>query len=212
MNKIKEEIITMLIEHSRIIYSMLSDMVVFYNRWIDDFEKNKDFLEKKKAKMQLSEEDADNIKIQLIQNYSEVETQGLGNYIALMLKLDNVINYPLEFVDLLPKIKLDGINNKEIKKRYEKLINNIIKMADGLKSTIKSFRDNPDAVFNNTTMLHELENEVDTIFRQFLEYLYSNEDLNIRTLLRLRDSIVLLEQLADRIHDIADLIRVLVYQ
>ncbi len=212
MNKIKEEIITMLIEHSRIIYSVLSDMGVFYNRWIDDFEKNKDFLEKKKAKMQLSEEDADNIKIQLIQNYSEVETQGLGNYIALMLKLDNVINYPLEFVDLLPKIKLDGINNKEIKKRYEKLINNIIKMADGLKSTIKSFRDNPDAVFNNTTMLHELENEVDTIFRQFLEYLYSNEDLNIRTLLRLRDSIVLLEQLADRIHDIADLIRVLVYQ
>ena len=212
MNKIKEEIITMLIEHSRIIYSVLSDMGVFYNRWIDDFEKNKDFLEKKKAKMQLSEEDADNIKIQLIQNYSEVETQGLGNYIALMLKLDNVINYPLEFVDLLPKIKLDGINNKEIKKRYEKLINNIIKMADGLKSTIKSFRDNPDAVFNNTTMLHELENEIDTIFRQFLEYLYSNEDLNIRTLLRLRDSIVLLEQLADRIHDIADLIRVLVYQ
>ncbi len=212
MNKIKEEIITMLIEHSRIIYSVLSDMGVFYNRWIDDFEKNKDFLEKKKAKMQLSEEDADNIKIQLIQNYSEVETQGLGNYIALMLKLDNVINYPLEFVDLLPKIKLDGINNKEIKKRYEKLINNIIKMADGLKSTIKSFRDNPDAVFDNTTMLHELENEVDTIFRQFLEYLYSNDDLNIRTLLRLRDSIVLLEQLADRIHDIADLIRVLVYQ
>ncbi len=212
MNKIKEEIITMLIEHSRIIYSVLSDMGVFYNRWIDDFEKNKDFLEKKKSKMQLSEEDADNIKIQLIQNYSEVETQGLGNYIALMLKLDNVINYPLEFVDLLPKIKLDGINNKEIKKRYEKLINNIIKMADGLKSTIKSFRDNPDAVFNNTTMLHELENEIDTIFRQFLEYLYSNEDLNIRTLLRLRDSIILLEQLADRIHDIADLIRVLVYQ
>ena len=81
-----------------------------------------------------------------------------------------------------------------------------------LKTTLKSLRDNPDAVFNNITMVHELENEVDTIYRQFLDYLYSNEDLNIRTLLRLRDSIVLLEQLADRIHDIADLIRVLIYQ
>lgn len=212
MNKIKEEIISMLIEHSRIVYSVLSDMAVFYNKWIEDYDKNKDFLDKKKSKMQLSEEDADTIKIQLIQNYSEAEATGLGNYLALMLRMDNIINYPLEFVDLLPKIKLDGKNNSEIKKKYEKLINKTIKMADVLKTTIKSLRDNPDAVFNHTTMVHELENEVDTIYRQFLEYLYSNEDLNIRTLLRLRDTIVLLEQLADRIHDIADLIRVLIYQ
>ncbi|KKN20777.1 hypothetical protein LCGC14_0932080 [marine sediment metagenome] len=212
MTKIKEEIIAMLIEHSRIIYSVLSDMGVFYKKWVDDFEKNKDFLEKKKTKMQLSEEDADNIKIQLIQNYSEAETQGLGHFMALILRMDNIINYPLEFVDLLTKIKLNGKINNEIKKRYEKLINKTIKMADVLKTAIKSLRDNPDAVFNNTTMVHELENEVDTIYRQFLEYLYSNEDLNIRTLLRLRDTIVLLEELADRIHDIADLIRVLLYQ
>ena len=85
-------------------------------------------------------------------------------------------------------------------------------MADVLKSTIKSLRDKPDVVFNNTTKIHEFENEVDTIYRQFLEYLYSNKDLDMRILLRLRDSIVLLEQCADRIHDIADEIRVLLYQ
>ncbi|MFX1310238.1 MAG: hypothetical protein ACFE8C_11110, partial [Promethearchaeota archaeon] len=70
MNKIKEEIIAMLIEHSRIIYSVLSNMGVFYNRWAEDYEKNRASLEKKKSKMQLSEEDADTIKIQLIQNFS----------------------------------------------------------------------------------------------------------------------------------------------
>ncbi|NVM34875.1 MAG: DUF47 family protein [Candidatus Lokiarchaeota archaeon] len=212
MNKIKEEIISMLIEHSRIIYSVLSDMGVFYNRWAENYEKHKTSLEKKKSKMQLSEEDADSIKIQLIQNYSEAEIAGLGDYIALILKMDNLINYPLEFVDMLPMIKVDGKNNEEIKKRYEKLINKTIEMANVLKSTIKSLRDKPDVVFNNTTNIHEIENEVDTIYRQFLEYLYSNENLNIRVLLRLRDSIVLLEQLCDRIHDIADLIRVLLYQ
>ena len=53
---------------------------------------------------------------------------------------------------------------------------------------------------------------MDALYRQFLEYLYSNEELDIRNLLRIRDSIVLLEQLADRIHDIADVIRVLLYQ
>jgi len=212
MNKIKEEIISLLIEHSRIIYSVLSDMGVFYNRWAEDYEKHKTSLEKKKSKMQLSEEDADSIKIQLIQNYSEAEIVGLGDFIALILKMDNVINYPLEFVDMLPKIKVDSKDNEEIKKRYEKLINKTIEMADVLKSTIKSLRDKPDVVFKNTTTIHEIENEIDTIYRQFLEYLYSNENLNIRVLLRLRDSIVLLEQLCDRIHDIADIIRVLLYQ
>lgn len=212
MNKIKEEIISMLIEHSRIIYSVLSDMAVFYNRWAEDYEKNKASLDKKKSKMQLYEEDADAIKIQLIQKYAEVGTQGLGDFIALILRMDNVINYPLEFVDMLPKINLDIKNNEEIKKRYEKLINKTIEMADVLKSTIKSLRDKPEVVFNNTTRIHEIENEVDSIYRGFLEFLYSNEELDIRVLLRLRDSIVLLEQMADRIHDIADLIRVLLYQ
>ncbi len=212
MSKIKEEIITMLIEHSRTIYSVVSDMAVYYNRWAEDYEKNKDALVKKKNKMQLSEEDGDTIKIQLIQKYSEAEAQGLGDYIALILKMDNVINYPLEFVDILGKIKIDCNKHIEIKKNYEKLINKTIIMADVLKTTIKSLRDKPEAAFNNTTKIHEIENEIDAIYRQFLDYLYSNQDLDIRILLRLRDSIVLLEQLADRIHDIADLIRVLLYQ
>ncbi len=211
MNKLKEEIVSMLIEHSRIIYSVLSDMGVFYNRWAENYEKHKASLEKKKSKMQLSEEDADAIKIQLIQNFSE-SGAGLGDFVALILQMDNVINYPLEFVDMLPKIKFETKNNPEIVKRYEKLINKTIEMADVLKSTIKSLRDKPDVVFKNTTKIHEIENEIDTIYRQFLEYLYSNEDIDIRILLRLRDSIVLLEQLADRIHDIADRVRVLLYQ
>lgn len=211
MNKIREEIISMLIEHSRIIYSVISDMGVFYSGWAEDYEKNKASLDKKKSKMQLYEEDADVIKIELIQKYSEAGAD-LGDFVALILKMDNIINFWLEFVDVLPKIKLEGKNNKEIAKRYEKLINKIIEMVDVLKSTIKSLRDKPEIVFKNTTAIHEIENEIDTIYRQFLDYLYSNENLNIRVLLRLRDSIVLLEEGADAIHDIADLIRVLLYQ
>lgn len=208
---IKEEIIAMLIEHSRIIYSVLSDMGVFYSGWAEDYEKNKASLDKKKSKMQLYEEDADVIKIELIQKFSEAGAD-LGDFVALILKMDNIINFWLEFVDVLPKIKLEGKNNKEIAKRYEKLINKIIEMVDVLKSTIKSLRDKPEIVFKNTTAIHEIEKEIDTIYRQFLDYLYSNENLNIRVLLRLRDSIVLLEEGADAIHDIADLIRVLLYQ
>jgi len=46
--KVKEEIITLLIEHSRIMYSVTSDMVVYYSSWAEDFENNRKTLEKKK--------------------------------------------------------------------------------------------------------------------------------------------------------------------
>ncbi len=208
--KIKEEIISLLIDHVRIIYSIISDMGVYYTTWAGDFEANKKSLEKKKSKMQLSEEEGDELKIRLIQNFSEAEAFNLGDYVALMLKMDNVINYPLEFVDMLTKIPLTGKIADEIKKKYHKLINQIIEMAGLLKIAIKNLRDNQDKVFDNTTAIHELESEIDRTYRQFLEFLYSNVE-DIRILLRIRDSIVLLEQLADRIHDIADLMRVLIY-
>lgn len=85
-------------------------------------------------------------------------------------------------------------------------------MADSFKTTIKSLRDNPEDVLHNTTIIHEQENEVDVYYRQFLNYIYDKDSLNTGQILRIRDSIIILEQLADRIHDIADVIRVLRYQ
>lgn len=210
MNKIKEQIVTMLIEHSRIIYTTISDMSVFYSTWAEDYKTNKESLDKKKIKMILSEEDGDQIKIRVIQEFAEVGTQGLGDYIMLVLRMDNVINYAIEFVDILTYI--DFKISDEMKKKYHKFINTIIQMTDVLKTTIKNLRDNRKEVFNNTTTIHKIENDIDKIFRDFLNYLYSDKDLDIRIILRIRDSIIILEQLADRIHDIADLVRVLLYQ
>jgi uncharacterized protein Yka (UPF0111/DUF47 family) len=210
MQKIKEQILTMLIEHCRIISSVISDMSVYYSSWAKDFKTNKKDLEKKIIKMQLSEEEADEIKIKLIKQFSEAGAQGLGDYISLILRMDNVINYAIEFVDILAFI--DSDINEDLKKRYEKLLNKILEMSDALKSTIKSLRDKPDVVFDRTTMIHEIENDIDKIYREFLNHLYDNKELEIRELLRIRDSINMLEQLADRIHDISDIIRVLLYQ
>jgi len=159
--------------------------------------------------MQLSEEDADAIKIRLIKDYAEAAPQGLGRYIGLVLKMDNVINNALEFVDVLDSI--DSQLDNQIKKRYQKLLNKIIKMMDILKLAIKNLLDNPNEVFKNTTSIHEIENEIDLTFREFSNYLYGNNDLEIRKLLRIRDSIIILEDLADRVHDIADEVRILLY-
>jgi len=123
--KIREEIITLLIDHSRLIYSVISDMGVYYTGWSKSYESNKKSLTKKKSKMQLVEEEADEIKIKIIKDYAEIGSQ-LGNFVALILRMDNLINYPLEFVDMLPNIELKGNSSKEILERYEKLINIIM--------------------------------------------------------------------------------------
>jgi len=209
--KVKEEIIALLIEHSRIIYSVTSDMGVYYTAWAEDFENNKKSLEKKKAKMQLSEEEGDELKIRLIQNFSEAQAFKMGAYVNLVLRMDNIINYPLEFVDMLGNINLKEKKEKEIKKKYHKLLNQILEMVDILKTTIKNLRDNPDIVFENTTSIHALENEIDKTYRKFLEFIYTSVE-DHRNLLRVRDSISILENMADLIHNIADTIRVLLYQ
>ncbi|MHA1725109.1 MAG: hypothetical protein ACTSYC_03395 [Promethearchaeota archaeon] len=208
----KDQILSMLIEHSRIFYSVISNMGVYYSAWAEGKESNAKNMEKKKNKLYLSEEDADAIKIKFIQDFSEAGTQGLGNYIALILRMDNTINYPLEFIDILNKIPVSDLVNDEIKKQYRNLINKILEMADVLRATIKALRDNRSEVFKNTTKIHEIENTVDGIFREFLDYLYDKKELDIGLLLRIRDSIIILEELADNIHDIADFIRILIYQ
>jgi uncharacterized protein Yka (UPF0111/DUF47 family) len=204
-----DEILALLVEHSRIIYNVLSNMGVYYKTWMKENNSNKDELSKKQAKLQILEEDADEIKLKLISQFSEAETQGLGDYMTLILKMDNAINPALEFVDILSKIESFRAINEEMREQYEKLINSILKMGNILKLAIKNLRGNLDEVCQNTTTIHEIENDIDHIFREFLDYLYDNNDIKRGLLLRLRDSIKILEELADRIHDIGDLIRVI---
>ncbi|TFF93512.1 MAG: DUF47 family protein [Promethearchaeota archaeon] len=206
-----DEMTSLLIEHSRILYQVVSDMGVYYTSWQEAKKSNQKNLAKKKSKLLLLEEDADNIKIRLIKEFSEASAQGVGDYMTLILRMDNVINSALEFVDILSHIDAIDQFNEEMKNTYHKMINNILEMTNTLKLAIKNLRDNPQEVFKNTTTIHELENEIDLIFRGFLDYLYDKEDMDIRLLLRIRDSIKILEELADRIHDIGDLLRVLRY-
>ncbi|MBD3212724.1 MAG: DUF47 family protein [Candidatus Lokiarchaeota archaeon] len=206
-----DEITSLLIEHSRILYQVVSDMGVYYTDWQEGKKASKKSLKKRMSKLQLLEEDADNIKIRLIKEFSEASAQGLGDYMTLILRMDNVINAALEFVDILSKIDALEEFNEDMTNSYHKMINSILEMTNVLKLAIKNLRDNPQEVFQNTTTIHELENDIDLVFREFLDYLYNNKEIDIRLLLRIRDSIKILEELADRIHDIGDLLRVLRY-
>ncbi|MFX0020090.1 MAG: hypothetical protein ACFFAK_10735 [Promethearchaeota archaeon] len=211
MDKVKNQVIEMLIDHSRIIYSIISDMGVFYVTWAENSKLNKELLEKKLNKLKLDIEEATSIKNQAIKDFTEAVTLRSGDYIILFLKMDNLSNIALKFVDLLIYIELNDLNS-EMKKIYHKSINTILDMANILKESIKMLRENPSNVIYKINEIHELGNYIDIIFHQFLNYLYQDKDLNIRNLLIIRDTIVTLEQFVDKIHHIAEIIRVLHYE
>ena len=211
MDKVKNQIIEMLIDHSRIIYSIISDMGVFYVTWAENSKLNKELLEKKLNKLKFDMEEATSIKDQAIKDFTEALSLISEDYIILILKMDNLSNIALKFVDLLIYIQLNDLNS-EMKKIYHKSINTILDMANILKESIKMLRENPSNVIYKINEIHELGNSIDIIFHQFLNYLYQDKDLNIRNLLIIRDTIITLEQFVDKIHHIAEIIRVLHYE
>ncbi|MFX1303792.1 MAG: hypothetical protein ACFE9X_10570 [Promethearchaeota archaeon] len=201
----------MLIEHSRAMYSIMSDMGVFYVNWVENSKSNKEILEKKAIKLKFDIEKATSIKNQTIKDFSELVTFGSGDLVILLQKMDNLSNLTLKFVDLLMYIELGKVDS-EMKRMYHKSINEILEMVKLLKESIKLLRENPNNIIFNINKIHELANSTDKIFHQFLHYLYKDKDVELRNLLIIRDSVITLEQFVDKINHIAEILRVLHYE
>ncbi|MFX1380101.1 MAG: hypothetical protein ACFFCM_14890 [Promethearchaeota archaeon] len=211
MNKIKDQLLMVLIDHSRILYSIISDMGVFYITWAKESKFSSEKLESKLNKLKLDIDDATSLKNQTIKDFSEGIALGLGDYILLLQKMDNLSNLALKFVELLMYIELNDLNN-EMKEMYHKSLNIILEMVQLLKESIKLLIKTPNKTIYRINEIHELVNSIETIFHRFLNYLYKDKDLNIRNLLIIRDSVITLEQFVDKIHHIAEIIRVLNYE
>ncbi|MFW9827887.1 MAG: hypothetical protein ACFFEY_09860 [Candidatus Thorarchaeota archaeon] len=211
MNKIKDQLIERLIEHSRALYSIISDMGVCYITWAENSKSNKELLAKKVAKLKFDVEDATSIKNQTIRDFSEAIPFGSGDWAILIQKMDNLSNLAIKFIDLLIYIQIKHVDS-EMKRMYHKSINEILEMIKLLKESIKLLRENPNHVIFNINKIHELGNAIDMIFHQFLQYLYKDNDVEIRNLLIIRDSVVTLEQFVEKINHIAEIIRVLHYE
>ncbi|MFX1242149.1 MAG: hypothetical protein ACFFA7_12950 [Promethearchaeota archaeon] len=211
IDKIKEQLIERLIEHSRAIYSIMSDMGVFYVTWAENSKSNRELLEKKAIKLKFDIEEAALIKDQTIKGFSEALTLESGDWVILIQKMHNLSNMALRFIDLLRYIDLQNLDS-EMKEMYHRSIDKILEMEKLINESIKLLRENPKNIIFNINMIHELGNHAETVFHQFLNYIYKDEKLEIRKLLIIRDTVVTLEQLVHKIHHIAEIIRVLRYE
>ncbi|MFX1405443.1 MAG: hypothetical protein ACFFC9_16750 [Promethearchaeota archaeon] len=186
-------------------------MGVIYTNWAEDSHLDKGILEKKINKLKLDVDDEILMKNQNIKDFSEAASLGLGDYITLILKMANLPNPILKFVNLLFFIE-SHLMTDEIKQMYHKLINTLLEMIRFLEEAIMLLRENPNGVIYNINEIYELESSTNTVFQHFLYYLYQDKDFDVKNLLILRESIAALEQLVDKIHHIAEIVRILRYE
>lgn len=211
MNTIKNQILTLIIDHSRFFFTTISDMGVYFVNYAEKSEVKPLYLEKKKNKMYLNAQEADFIKEKLISDFSELNLVGLGDFISLILKMDNIIDYALKFIDTLDYIDIFS-SNLDLRKKYHNLINNIIKMADIIKESLKLLRDNPIGVIHDINRIHQVYANTEQLIHSFQTSLFNGSDLEMRTLIIIMSSIKILESLIDKMNHVVDTIMVLRYE
>ena len=205
LNQLKYKVIEILIDHVRLVKQSLIEMHLFYKAWAEGTAKKK--LNERKNKISKLEEEGDLVKISVIKKFAEAESHGLSTLLELALKTDGILNYINEFTDRLIYIDVDLPEN--IHKKINNILKKSIKMGEVLTTAIKSLVDPPEKAFNASTQVHILEHEIDSQYREFENYLYDSKNLEIITILKIKAAVLKIEQMADHIEGIADLIRII---
>jgi uncharacterized protein Yka (UPF0111/DUF47 family) len=201
----QSELINLLIDHSRIFYSVISDMAVYFLNYVTG---NKQELEQKRAKMQLEMEDADLIKNHLIQDFSDIKLFGLGDYISLIIKLDNILDDALRFIETLNIIDFNSLNSN-LQREYQTIVNNILKISALTKEAIRSLEDIPETLIFDINEIHQLSSTIEDLIHRFMTHLFNNDDIDLKTTVVILSAIRVLEAILDKINHITDVMRVL---
>lgn len=196
-----------------ILYSLISDVGVYFLNFAEKSEVDKLDLENKKNKMLSELQEADSIKNKVIRDFSEIIIIGIDtrNYISLILKMQNLLNYALKFVENLEYIDFK-ILNMVFKQKYHKILDNIIQMALLMKETMKWVQNNPSGVIPDINKMHQVSENTEQLIRTIMSLIFIDNDLKVRDLVLIFSSIKIIESILDKINHIADNIRILYYE
>lgn len=207
MNPLKYQVINSLNDHVRIVSNSLKETLKFYSAWVREGNSKK--VTEIRENISKMEEDADMIKAMIIKTFAEAYSLGLGTLLNLVLKTDDILNYVNEFTDRLLYIEIKLPSN------LEKMINAILKksieMGEALAVAIKSLLVTADKAFDTSKKVHILEHEIDKQYREFENVLYDSKELEVTSMLKIKAAVLKIEQMADLIEDIANIIRVVAY-
>lgn len=192
-------------EHVLYIDIAIRETVKTLYAWLE--EKDVDMKESV-AKASQAEKDANNIKLTLLKKIAEA--QGMLNrtdFLRLVLKMDLIPDYIEGAAVRISKIKYRPV--KPISDKIKALGDIMLEMSSVLKLTIKSILDSPKKTEEYCNQIDNIEEKIDSIYRDLEAELFQS-DIEVKTMLQIRNAMYQIEETGDLCHENADHIRILV--
>jgi len=180
---------------SRIMFKALEEHVRRVNRGFKElsgaitawFSGNTEEVQKKVAIISQLEKEAAKLKKELLIEAAQAEASiHRTDYIRLILQMDEAAGYVggaavrLGFLDFQLK------PNDKIVEKFKKLIDLFIKVGDILTNAIKFADENIQMALQYCEELDDIEEQMDSVYRDLEAHIYKRKDLDIRDGLQLR--------------------------
>jgi uncharacterized protein Yka (UPF0111/DUF47 family) len=192
-------------EHVLYIDIAIKETVKSVYAWLDG--KQDEMMESVKKATQ-AEKDANVIKLTLLKKIAEA--QGMLNrtdFLRLVLKMDLIPDYIEGVAVRISKIKFKP--KKAIGDKIKLLCDVMVEMGTILKMCIKSILDNPKKTEGYCNQIDDCEEKVDDIYRDLEADLFQS-DIEVKTMLQIRNAMNQIEETGDLCHENADHIRILI--
>lgn len=192
-------------DYMRLVFSSIKELSLMLDDW---FENRIDSIDEHLGKITELERKAEEFKRSLLDNLSEAETMlHREDFMRLVMIIDEIVDttegtgYRIKSVS---DWELDDIT----KGHLQDMMNSIIEIMTTLKNVIFILTQNAEQAIKETEHVSDIEREIDNYRRKLINHLYML-DLDFRLILKMRDLINHIEEIADKTERVADSARII---
>ena len=175
--------------------------------WIEG---NTDELEKFVGKIRESERKSTEQKVKALDDVAKAISMYRGDFLRLVLKMNDAASYQGGAATRLGMVNFNPKSDDPMVPKFQNLIDVFVKMGDLLSTLMRSLGPGMEKAKKYCDQIDEVEEEVDNAYRTLESYLYGREDLDIRTIMQLREIIKHIEEACDHVQSTADSVRIII--
>jgi len=192
-------------DYMRIVFSAIKELSVMLDEW---FTGKTESLDKRLEKLTELESKAEELKRIILDKISEAEAMmHREDLMRLVMSVDEIVD-----VTEGTGYRLKAVSNwnpaPEAKKILQEMMNKVIEIMSSLKTVIFILTQNAEQAIKGTEKISSIERDIDKIRRRIIDHVYSL-DLDFRLVLRIRDLVNHIEEIADLTERVADSARII---
>ncbi|MHA1300548.1 MAG: DUF47 domain-containing protein [Candidatus Helarchaeota archaeon] len=192
-------------DYMRIVFSAIKELSVMLDEW---FGKKTKSLDKKLSKLTELESKAEDLKRIILDELSEAEAMlHREDFMRLVMSIDEIVDVT-EGTGYRIKSVSDWEPDPRTREILQEMMNKVIEIMNSLKTVLFILTQNAEQAIKGTEKISSIERDIDNIRRKLIDHIYSL-DLDFKLVLKMRDLINHIEELADLTERVADSARII---